>query len=312
MRALSSLRIAFAIASSIAALALIVACGEDAGEAARAVEPSEAATPDAPVDPELDGGAAPDAAAPIEAAVDAAYGPAVACGTVLPGPPLAANVTEAESDYALRLAAIDTSVLPEVLDLSAKSTLVRGVVRYALESSVDVHSRSKLAAQGKLGAAVLGAIAKAGATGTDIDFGFLRQGLHYFSPCARPLPPDLATLRARYGDYKTWARIDIACAKPKNGPRIVYENAGAGVFVAETVADGGAVRETEALFTKTRTDGQIDFAAYTAEGKLTDRSTFATNTSSITSSSPYTCMSCHVSAGKFDVLFPSGTGAGCP
>ena len=83
--------------------------------------------------------------------------------------------------------------------------------------------------------------------------------------------------------------------------------------VAETLHDGG-VRETEVLFRDLRGDGQLDFAVYTADGALTDRSTFATaNGGRVTAAAPYTCMSCHVDTTgfTFSTLAPTGTGAGC-
>jgi len=106
--------------------------------------------------------------------------------------------------------------------------------------------------------------------------------------------------------------FDITCSAPKNGPRRIHESATAGVYVAETLALG-KVRETEVIFSKLRADGQLEFAANTDTGALTDRSTFATASASVTSAAPYTCMTCHldVATGRFTRLFPTGTGAGC-
>jgi hypothetical protein len=74
------------------------------------------------------------------------------------------------------------------------------------------------------------------------------------------------------------------------------------------------VRETEVLFTSLRSDGQLDFAAYTEEGKLSDRSTFATaGGTSVVLAAPYTCISCHLDTTAWTITrkMPTGTGAGC-
>src|SRR5262249_259469 len=144
-----------------------------------------------------------------------------------------------------------------------------------------------------------------------LDVPFLRRGLHYHYPCSRPLPGTLDELRARYGDYRTWSDETIACSKPKNGPRRIYANA-----EKRTVAEPPAhapLPQTTPVVTGLRHDGQLRFAAYTAEGQLTDRSTFAQNGGgTITAAAPYICMSCHLSAtGGFSLLRPTGTGAGC-
>ena len=126
-------------------------------------------------------------------------------------------------------------------------------------------------------------------------------------------PRDLAELRRRYGDFLAWPSREIGCSKPKDGPRRLYEDDAQGVYVAQTVV-AGAVRETEVLFTHLRKDGQLDFAAYTDAGELTDRSTFATaGGTGVTSAAPYTCISCHldVNAGTISRRLPAGTGAGC-
>lgn len=251
-------------------------------------------------------GSAPDAAGPP------GYGPAVACGSELPGPPLKADVTEAQPGYAEELAALELSSVADPFDYSAESKLAITVINYMLGRAQGTSIAHREAMErGGLGRAVLGAAAKG--TAGRIDLSFLRRGLHYFYPCTRPLPADLPELRRRYGDYRTWTAQEIACSRPKNGPRRLYENPGLGVYVAEAVVQG-SVRETEVIFTSLRTDGQLDFASYTAEGALSDRSTFATSGGGTsTLAAPYACISCHVdiTAGRISRLLPTGTGAGC-
>lgn len=214
--------------------------------------------------------------------------------------------------YAEELAALDLSSVADPYDYSAEGKLAITVINYMLGRRQGTSIGHEEAMQkGGLGRAVLGAAAKG--TAGRIDFPFLRRGLHYFYPCTRPIPGDLPELRRRYGDYHAWATAEVACSRPKNGPRRLYENPALGVYVAEAVVKG-SVGETEVLFTSLRTDGQLDFATYTAEGALSDRSTFATSGGGMsTLAAPYTCISCHVetSAGSISRLMPTGTGAGC-
>lgn len=238
--------------------------------------------------------------------------PPVACGSVLPGPPIKPDVTEAKPGYPEELAALDLSTVPDPFDYSAESKLGVTVINYMLGRNQGTSVSHKDAmTQGSLGRAVLAAAAKG--TAGRIDFGFLRRGLHYFYPCSRPLPGSLTELRKRYGDYKTWPVQELMCARPKDGPRRLYESHALGVYIAETVVNG-QVRETEVLFTSLRQDGQLDFAAYEENGALSDRSTFATNGAGPTTlASPYTCISCHIDTTSWSISnkMPTGTGAGC-
>lgn len=250
--------------------------------------------------------------APIDAGNPSVLEPPVACGSMLPGPPLKPDILEAQPGYADELAGLDPSQLADPLDYGAEGKLTVTLINYMLGRSQGTRISHKEALhQGGLGRAVLLAAAKG--TAGRIDFSFLRRGLHYFYPCARPVPADLAELRRRYGDYKTWPQQQIACARPKNGPRRLYENTAAGVYVAETLVTD-TVRETEVLFTALRKDGQLDFASYTGAGALTDRSTFATGSGGMnTLAAPYTCITCHVDTTLWSITrrTPTGTGAGC-
>lgn len=253
-----------------------------------------------------------DAGHASDAALDAALVPPVACGAALPGVAMKSDLIEAEPGYAAALAALDLTKVADPFNMSGESKLVRGIANFMLVRSTGTSFTATDAKQSAgMGEGLLGAAAKG--TGGRLDVTFLRRGLQYFYPCSRPLPKDLATLKARYGDYTTWTSATIACSKPKNGPRRLHDNHELGVYVAETLVND-VVRETEVIFSNLRDDGQLDFAVYTPEGELTDRSTFATNGGTpVTSASPFTCMSCHydVNAGTFSARMPTGTGAGC-
>lgn len=237
------------------------------------------------------------------------WAPPVACGEDLPGPPMA-SVVEAEPGFAEELAAVDTDGVADPIDYGSESKLVRGVINYMLGRA----SGTTAARAEALDAGVFGRVILASAAREDggIDVVFLRRGLHHAYLCSRPLPADLDEVRRRYGDYRSWPSSTVACSRPKGGPRRLFQDSKQGVYVAETLVDGG-VRETEILWNTLRDDGQLDFAVYTADGELTNRSTFATASSEVTSSAPYTCMTCHLDpdAGTLTRLFPTGTGAGC-
>lgn len=237
--------------------------------------------------------------------------PSVVCGAMFPGPPLKSDVTEALPDYVAQLDALDLKTIPDPFDYSAESKLSIAVINYMLGRSQGTTVSHEDARKTGLGRAVLGAAAKG--TGGKLDFSFLRRGLYHFYPCSRPFPADLTAFRARYGDYQKWPVQQLDCARPKNGPRRLYEDLDQGIYVAETIV-AGVVRETEVLFTSLRSDGQLDFAAYTEEGKLSDRSTFATASgSSVVLAAPYTCISCHIDTMTWNITrkMPTGTGAGC-
>ena len=259
-----------------------------------------------------DGGIADASVALDDAGVDAGWSVPIACGTELPGPALDQGAVEISRDYAAELAARDFSSLRDPFDYSGESALRKALVDYMLGEPRSFFTREQAEHSGPLGRAVVGAAAGDG--GTAIDFTFLRRGLHYFYLCSRPVPASLEDFKAQYGDYTTWPTETVECSKPKGGPRRLRENVDAGVFVAETLVDGDTVRETEAIFTTLRTDGSLDFAVYTQDGQLTDRSTFVSGTGrQLTSAAPYTCMTCHydTAAKTFSRLKPTGTGAGC-
>jgi hypothetical protein len=285
--------------------ALFSACGSEGAPASLRDD-----APDAGVSPDTDA-PAHDAAGPEAGAQPEIEAP-VACGTPLPGAPLTPGVVEAPRGYAEALAAVDLSSLPDPFDFTGETEFVRGVIRFMLgTTSGTTISHAEALDAGGLGRAVLAAAARG--QGGELDFAFLRQGLYYHYPCSRPLPNDLAELKSLYGDYVTWPTRRIDCSRPKDGPRTLYENRDLGIYVAETVVDT-SVRETEVLFANLREDGQLDFAVYTPEGELTDRSTFSTGGGGeVTSAAPYACMTCHVdvTTETYSLVTPGRVGAGC-
>jgi len=236
--------------------------------------------------------------------------PPVACGAALPGP--AMSSIESEPDYAQQVAALDLSVVADPHDYSAEIGLTRGLVNYMLGRTEGTSVTSaELDAAGPLGAAVRAAIAITG--GHSIDLTFLRRGLYYAYNCGSTFPATLDELNARYGDIQTWPTVMQDCAPPKGLPRRIRSNADHGVYVAETL-DGDHIREVEVIFTHSRPDAGLDFAVYTPDGAITDRSTFATvGGSGVVGAAPFTCLTCHVDRTNwtFTIQRPVGTGAGC-
>ena len=236
--------------------------------------------------------------------------PPVACGAVLPGPPLSS--LESEPDYAQQVAALDLAAVADPYDYSAEIALTRGLVNYMLgRAEGTIVTRADFAAAGPLGDAVRAAITITG--GRSIDLPFLRRGLYHAYNCSSTFPATLDELELRFGDTETWPSVIQDCAAPKGLPRRVRSHAEYGVYVAETL-DGSQVREVEVIFTHTRPASGLDFAVYGPDGALTDRSTFATvDQSKVVGAAPFTCLTCHVDRDSwtFSIQRPVGTGAGC-
>ncbi len=295
-------------------VALAYSCAESTLTADASVTPSDSLDAgvenDAGVLPSFDAGAMD---AGVTMLPDAGQAQPVACGMALPGPAFRPTQSEAKTTFAKYSAELDSLTLPEVLDFSAETKLQKALVQYLVQRSTNLPlAREQVEQLGPMGKALLGASAKS-TKAKEVDVPFLKLGLYFYYPCSSGAPPTLEALKAKYGDYTQWRTEDVACGRPKNGPRRLYENDEKGVYLAETL-DNGQVRETEVIFAKSRIDGQLNFAVYTPEGQLTDRSTFATTTGNqIVSAAPFACMGCHynVSTERFDDLRPADTGAGC-
>lgn len=271
---------------------LAFGCGQDAGREPDATEPE---------------------ATPVVDAGVLVLAPPAECGADFPGPP-PADIADLRPNYIEDAeAALASSSVIYPVDLSAAPAFQRATVNYLLgRASGQSVAESDVEAAGELGEAVKVAIAAGG--GSEVDFIMLRRGLAHYYHCARPLPASLDELVEVFGDFTTWeARYEIGCSRAKNEARQIYEHPEGALFVAETVDEDGAIRETEVLFRSTRDDGHLDFAAYTQEGLITNRSSFATPSSTLVLAAPYTCLTCHVDmeAEQMNIVDATGTGAGC-
>lgn len=216
-------------------------------------------------------------------------------------------------DFDAELAAIDLDVLPETIDISELVSIYKGVLTYALgmhPDSADSVDRETLK-QTEMGTAVLGALALGVDSALGMDFDFMRQALYRYYTCSKAFPVDLDGFNATIYDTSTVNTVEVDSIA-KCGPRAIGGDDEAGVYIAETIIDG-AVRETEILLTKSRSDGQIDFVVYGEDGKLTDRSQFPTvdGGEHVVGAAPYVCMACHAdlqsgaSGLVYDVLIPT-------
>ncbi len=126
-----------------------------------------------------------------------------------------------------------------------------------------------------------------------MDFTLFRQGLQRYYTCSRAFPMTLEGFETLYGAIpEEYTEVDSAA---KCAPRRLRLSPETGVYVAESMWED-QVRETEILLAGKRTDGQLDFLVYGADGVLTDRSQFPVigGGQHLVTSSPYTCMSCHM------------------
>ena len=173
--------------------------------------------------------------------------------------------------------------------------LQRDVVLYMLErDSFDPNEptaidRDDALAAGPLGRAVVGAFAQGDG---ELDFAFLRRGLHRFYACDRGLPLTLAAFNETVVNVASIPEAETIDSDVKDLPRRMRRSAADGAFVAETLLDGN-VRETEILLTDRRGDGAIEFIEYDSNGDLRSASSFATSGGESVGAVPFTCIACH-------------------
>lgn len=224
---------------------------------------------------------------------------------------------EAAPDYDQDLAALapDIAALPAALDTSRLPAFFRAVIAYALDvdsaTLATTLDRDAVGATGEMGRAVLAAFASAQKQGLPgIDFVLLRRGLHRFYSCQQKFPLTLDGFRQGVFDYMTLPGT-VVDSYPKGGPRRLRANDALRIYVAETLIDDDKIRETEIQLASSRPDGAIDFIVYGADGRLTDRSEFASPPGNhmgqkTVAASPYACMSCHIdtATNRFDVVMP--------
>lgn len=207
--------------------------------------------------------------------------------------------------------AADLSVLDDEIDISTLAAVYRGGIAYALEiAPTELPSslnKADVLAKGYLGQVVLASLSQSVG---NMDYTLFRQGLQRYYTCSKRFPLTLEDFEQVYGEIpEEYTLID---SKAKCNPRRLRLSPETGVYAAESMADG-TLRETEILLTANRSDGQLDFVVYDADGMLTDRSQFPTlgGGPHLVAASPYVCMSCHLNADAapdtwgYDLLLPT-------
>lgn len=189
---------------------------------------------------------------------------------------------------------LDIDAAPASLPLP-DAGLQRDVVLYMLErdsfdaSEPTAIDRDDALAAGPLGRAVVGAFAQGDG---ELDFAFLRRGLHRFYGCDRGFPLTLDAFNDSVVDVASIPEAETIDSDVKDLPRRMRRSSADGAFVAETLLDG-SVRETEILLTDRRSDGALEFLEYDSNGNLRSASSFATSGGESVGAVPFTCMACH-------------------
>jgi len=227
----------------------------------------------------------------------------VGCDDVVGGIALDAGLVEEQQGYDDALAALDLNALPARLSLGDLSPFLLSIVAFALDvpaELVDPLDRDDLL-ETHMGRAVLAGFATADAD--PYDFAFFRRGFHRYYACSRGLPstfPDLLRVVELDADGALEdaraAGVIIDDTQPKRPlrRRLWSPPSYPDVFVAETLDDDDAIRETEIVWQGQRDDGNLDFLVYAPDGALSAGSHFATNSGgSVASAAPYTCLFCH-------------------
>jgi hypothetical protein len=215
------------------------------------------------------------------------------------------------------LDAVDYDSIDAELDISSLAAFYRGGIAFALEIEPgalgDTLLKDDVLEQGHMGRVVLASLATDDETG--MDYMVFRQGLQRYYTCSRGFPLSLEGFERIYGVIPSeYTDVDSVA---KCATRRLRLAPSIGIYVAESLWEG-EVRETEILLTDNRTDGQLDFLVYGADGILTDRSQFPTlgGGPHLVTSAPYTCMTCHLNSSAsetawgYDLLVPT-TGP-CP
>ncbi len=216
----------------------------------------------------------------------------VSCDEPVGGIPWTTIPPDARGGFEHELEALDLTALPAEIPVDHMSDKERGFVAYALEvapttlgESID---RDAAIESGIMGQVLLGSIVMGDG---NMDQSFFRRGMLRYYTCSRGFPVTLEGFKALYGWPTESSEVDSTV---KCKPRLVSRDFDLGIHVAVAV-DTEYAWETEIILTKNREDGQIDFAVYGPDNRLTDRSTFPSPREEMdfTQPVPHQCMNCH-------------------
>ncbi len=228
------------------------------------------------------------------------------CDNAVGGIALPSDRTEATPGFDEELISLlENDTKGEYL-IATESSFQRAVLAYAMEKPpaelAESVTRSQLDALGPIGDAVRGAFLESEASGEPgFDLRFLRRGLHRYYYCSRKAPLTLEDFWGMYPDARAPVSR-LVDSSPKASERQLWENAEAGIYIAETLI-GDTIRETEIILSKHRHDGALDFFVYNDEGRLMDGSTFATTAGGESiAAAPYACLACHVNRNAIQTI----------
>ena len=178
-------------------------------------------------------------------------------------------VVDYDPEVEAKIDAVDFAAMDEEITIGGLAAFYRGGIAFALEIAPDelggTLNRDETLAKGHLGRVVLASLADGPGT---MDYTLYRQGLQRYYTCSKGYPMTLEVFERVYGEIpEDYTDID---SKAKCATRRLRLSPETGVYVAESLEEG-EVRETEILLTENRTDGQIDFVVYGADGVLTEQ-----------------------------------------
>ena len=217
---------------------------------------------------------------------------------------------ESNGNVAEELQALDLSSLQDPIDISQMVAIDRGLIAYALEIAPEelggTLSHERALAKGLLGQVVLASIARSDNPDW-LDLDFFRRGFQRYYTCSKGYPK---TLQGFESEVLAFSHRDgsIVDSVAKCAERRLISSPDSGVYVSQTLIEG-VVQETEVVLMNSRSDGQLDFVVYDAQGQLTDRSLFPDlGGGEAVMGAPYSCMSCHFTVNEgvwsYDLLFP--------
>jgi hypothetical protein len=142
-----------------------------------------------------------------------------------------------------------------------------------------------------LGLGVLASFAQTEAP--DLDLEFLRRVLHRYYACDRGLPPTRSAFIAELGDYRDFSARTVSQSILKGVARTLYEDAGLGIYVAESTDPETGELETDIILTDSRADGALEFLSYGIDGAATDRIGMVQGSGVSVVPAPLACAMCH-------------------
>jgi hypothetical protein len=224
----------------------------------------------------------------------------ISCSAEPPAPPLLTDCVAIDDNAVIdpRAAVIDNNDWQQQLEGQTSSPTRDGTLLGDIRVWMDATPASRLS--------------QVAAVAAD-DEPLLRAGLQRFDACTKRHPPTLLSFYESIFDFSTEAGDELL-SSPKAARRRIVRSAEFGVFAAMTLGEDDTIQEVEVLLTDRRDDGEIEFIAYDADGRLRTSSPFPTADGGVAQLPvPFSCMGCHRAPGRgFVEVHPSPTGIPAP